>query len=215
MPTFLNSGGTVYGPFPGEITLGSAANNTLLVADGPPLQARVVPRPNGWVLHPTGAPLTLTRRTARNTPVTGPVQMSQGDSFTLGPNGPTFVVGATADVAAAGAPPAIAAPPPQARSGPRPGQPARPSLPRPSAAGRPSGPRRGLPTGGDLAEEAIRQAEVHAMRIGPVQQVRQAMFRYQSGTFFQPRYIIGALFAFGGTAFMSCSAVAAWIWAQM
>ncbi len=211
MPTFLNSGGTVYGPFEGEVTLGSAATNKLLVASGAAQQARLTPRPGGWVLHPTGAPLTVTRRTARNAPVSGPVQISQGDSFTLA-DGVTFVVGATPDVAPTNAAPPVSAPPP-ARSGPRPGQTARPSLPRPSA-GRPSGPSRGLPTGGALADEALRQAEVHAMRMGPVQQARQAMFRYQSGSLFQPRYIIGALFAFGGSAFVSCSALAAWLWAH-
>jgi hypothetical protein len=53
------------------------------------------------------------------------------------------------------------------------------------------------------------------MRYGPVQDLMETIFRVRAGTSFQPRYIVGALFAFAGTGFVACAGVAAWLWAHM
>lgn len=205
MPTWLVSDRGVLGPFAGDVGLGSDPRSQVLL--GPPAlasHARLTTRPGGWVLHPgaKGANLFVSRKNARMTPVTGPVQLGPGDRITLyDRNGPTFEV---VNIEPAGPRPvSVAAPVPPAAPPPRPT----------AARARPSG--RGPPTASALAAEARRQAEVEIMRVGPVQRFMQTYFRARSGTLFQPRYIVAALFAMAGGAFVTCSAVAAWIWAHL
>jgi hypothetical protein len=222
VPTFLtlspDTGGPCFGPFEGDISIGTDPRSQVLLdtrTGALAVHARITSRPGGWVLHPgaAGAPLFVTRRAARSAPVSGPVHLSAGDRITLVTrDGPTFEIGPSpARSGVAAGPTASAAPSPGPRSAARPYSPAPPSQPAPP---RPrSGPRRGPPTAGELATEARRQAEVELMRMGPMQQLRQFMFRWNAGTLMQPRYIVGALFGLFGTGFVTCTGIAGAIWA--
>ncbi|MDP2308556.1 MAG: hypothetical protein Q8P18_21225 [Pseudomonadota bacterium] len=220
MPTLLtlapSFGGTRFGPFSsGNVSIGSDPQCQVLLGAELgvlPLHAWVTERPGGWTLHPgaPGATLFVTRK-GRVTPITAPVELAEGDGFVLGSRaGVAFVVGGGSSVATPGRP-----------SASRPGPAARPSgrspISGPTAPPRraPSGPRRGPPSAGAIADEARRMAEVEMMRFGPIQQVRQALFRYNAGTYFQPRYIVGALFAATSGSFVVCTGAAAWIWAYL
>ena len=209
MPTWLVSDRAVHGPFGGDVSFGSDPRSQILLA--PPalaVHARLTVRPGGWVLHPgaPGAQLFVSRRQARHAPVSGPVQLGPGDRITLyDRTGPTFEL---ANTEPAG-PKVVAAPAPP----PAPSRPANQRISGPTRPARPSG--RQMPTAGALANEARRQAEVELMRVGPIQRFVETWFRFRSGSLFQPRYIVAALFAAAGGAFVTCSAVAAWIWAHM
>lgn len=224
MPTVLtltpDFGGARFGPFTsGNVSVGSDPQCQVLVSAELgvlPLHAWVTERSGGWTVHPgaPGAVLFVTRK-GRTTPVTGPTDLGAGDSVVLaGRDGVAFVVGGTTSspIATPGRP--AAARPPAARSSPPAG---RTNIAGPQAAPRraPSGPRRGPPTAGALADEAQRMVEVEMMRFGPIQQIRQAIFRYNAGTFFQPRYIVGALFAMASGGFVTCTGAAAWLWAYL
>lgn len=208
MPTVLTldpaSGGQSFGPFSGVVTVGADARCQVLVGDVGVLgvHARVTERPGGWTLEPgtPGAPLFASRRSARNAPVTGPIELVAGDSFALGhAGGVRFTVG--------GQPMR-----PVAKAGAAAGTSASPSS---QGARARSGPGRGPPTGGAIAAEVRRQAEVEAMRLGPLQDLRRLLFRANAGTLFQPRYIVAALFAFGGGAFVACAGVVTWVVAHL
>lgn len=223
MPTVLTTtpafGATRFGPFTsGNVSVGSDPQCQVLVSAELgvlPLHAWVTERPGGWTLHPgaPGAALFVTRQGGRVTPITAPVELEAGDGFVLAVgDGVAFVVGGTtpAAVASPGRPAtaarsSAAAARPSSRISP-------PSSPQRRA---PSGPRRGPPTAGALADEAQRMVEVEMMRFGPIQQIRQAVFRYNAGTFFQPRYIVGALFAAASGSFVLCSGGAAFVWAWL
>jgi hypothetical protein len=210
-------GGARYGPFTGEhVSLGSDARCQVLVnaaLGALPLHAWLTPRPGGWTLQP-GTPdavLFVARKGGRTSPVTGPVDLVAGDAITLDHrDGVTFVVSddspagkAVSASAGRGASPKRA-PTSTPIRGPQ------PAARRPS-----SGPNRTMPTAGDFAQEARRMAEVELMRIGPVQRARQMLFRYESGSLFQPRYILGALFALASGGFVTCTGVAGWLWMRL
>ncbi|MDP2317626.1 MAG: hypothetical protein Q8P41_32370 [Pseudomonadota bacterium] len=220
MPTVLTLapafGGGRFGPFTtGNVSIGSDAQCQVLVSAELgvlPIHAWVTERAGGWTLHP-GAPgaVLFVKKGGRGAPVTGPTDLAAGDSFSLATReGVTFVVGGTTS------PAAQASASTTSRPASRPAR-ARPTISGPQAPARrtPSGPRRGPPTAGAIADEAQRMAEVEMMRFGPIQQMRQALFRYNAGTFFQPRYIVGALFAMVSGGFVMCTGAAAWIWTRL
>ncbi|MFZ5479680.1 MAG: hypothetical protein ACOZNI_23135 [Myxococcota bacterium] len=75
-------------------------------------------------------------------------------------------------------------------------------------------PSRRPPTADDIAREAARQLGVEAMRKGPVQDLQRLLFQLNAGTLFQPRVIVGVLFALGGGAFTVCAGVVGWVLAH-
>ncbi|MES2639257.1 MAG: FHA domain-containing protein [Myxococcota bacterium] len=222
MPTVLTTtlafGGTRFGPFTsGNVSVGSDPQCQVLVSAELgvlPLHAWVTERPGGWTLHPgaPGAVVFVTRQGGRVTPITAPVELEAGDGFVLANReGVAFVVGGGAPAVATPGRPATAARPTGVTARPS-GRISPSTTPQRRA---PSGPRRGPPTAGALADEAQRMVEVEMMRYGPLQQIRQVIFRYNSGTYFQPRYIMGALFAAASGSFVMCSGGAAFVWAWL
>jgi hypothetical protein len=213
-------GGARYGPFTsGNVSIGSDPQCQVLVDAQRgvlPLHAWVTERPGGWTLHPgvPDAKLCVSRRGARPSPVSGPVDLSEGDGFTLGDRtGVAFLVSSAGSSAASTirTPPASPGRPSSASTG-------RPTVSGPVASSAPprrtaSGPRNRMPTADAFADEAMRMAEVELMRRGPFQQVRQLAYRYRTGALFQPRFILLTLFAVVSGSFVTCSGIAASLWA--
>lgn len=203
MPTLLTLspafGGKRFGPFPGgSVSVGSDPQcNVVLDASlgVAPCHAWITERGAIWTIQPgsPGVSILVSVRGGSLTPLRGPTDLGVGDSFVLGsPSGPSLTVGGGA----------IAASTP--RGGPAP-------TPRPG----PVRSGRGMPSAGALADEAARQAQVEAMRSGPVQDVSRFLFRLKSGSFLRPQYIIGAVVAILGGAFVSCASVVTWIVAHL
>jgi hypothetical protein len=218
-------GGARYGPFSsGNVSIGSDPQCQVLVDAQRgvlPLHAWITERPGGWTLHPgvPDAKLCVSRRGARPSPVSAPVDLSEGDGFTLGDRtGVAFLVSSSEGATSSSARTQPASPARAAAgiSGPT----ARPSGPTPRGSGpsaaprrAPSGPRNRMPTADAFADEAMRMAEVELMRRGPFQQVRQLAYRYRTGALFQPRFILLTLFALVSGSFVTCSGIAASVWA--
>jgi hypothetical protein len=208
MPAFVSLtrafGGTRFGPFDGPyVALGSDPEQCHIVL---PRELGVYPV-HAWLTIEDGGTFVLQPAEQRATvyshahgtpmPLTTAVRLGSSQQFSLvSPDGARFIVEYAA---------------PQADHGWQQGMPvaARGQGDRSSPGG--SGPRIGgrrMPTAGDLAAEARRQAGVHLMT-GPLAQFSHLFHRLQSGALFQPRYIIGALVALGGVLFTGCTGLLA------
>lgn len=70
---------------------------------------------------------------------------------------------------------------------------------------------RRMPTAQDFADEIKRQVGVTAMSSGPFREVANAFYRFRSGAFLQPRYIIAGVIGLAAAATAGCAG----IWAML
>jgi hypothetical protein len=168
-----------------------------------PVHLWVSPGEDGtFVLQPadTRAPV-FSHAMGTPMPVEGAARLNSGQAFSLvAPDGPKFIL----EFAPTGAKA-------QAQSGHGVQQAAQSQGGgQPAGRGRAKGGRR-LPSAGDFAREAKRQAGVSIMTQGPLAQFSHLFYRLRSGALLQPRYIIAGLVGLGGIFFTACSGLAAFL----
>ena len=187
-------GGLAFGPFPnGTMLLGSDGQRcavTLLASLGiAPVHAQLTWHGDGSAtIQPAERGAAIFRvGGARVETIASPVRLRPGEAFALGSaQGPAFTLATSI-----------------------PGQPA---APPPGAARRPATGRDRL-SAGSLGREVQRQVNTEAQRnFGFLSQLG---FAARSGALLQPRYVVGALIAVGGTMVVGCggllAAAAAWL----
>jgi hypothetical protein len=216
MPTFISLtrefGGTRFGPYDGTyVSLGSDPQQCHVVLPAElgvyAVHLWISPGEDGtFVLQPadTRAPV-FSHAMGTPMPVEGAARLNSGQAFSLvAPDGPKFVL----EYAPAGANA-------QAQFGR--GVQAAAQGQSHGHGGRQQGGRgrtlggRGLPSAGDFAREAKRQAGVSLMTTGPLAQFSHLFYRLRSGALLQPRYIIAGLVGLGGIFFTACSGLAAFL----